>query len=334
MQHNKLVSIIVPVFNIEPPLLTKCINSLLRQDYTNFEILLIDDGSESDIAALCDDIAFIDDRIKVFHKKNGGVSSARNLGINNASGAYIAFVDGDDWVDNNFISLLVFALQSQVADLSIVGVDYVYTEGILNNIIPTVQITKNVLVLNKSELYAKLLYSEYIGGYLCNKLFKKELINRLLDECLYICEDFEFVADYCQNISCAAYVDIMAYHYLQKSDGSFKVPSYSSRSFSLISAREKITDIYRRNSPENVIEMEKSVLKVALNLRARYKLSKINNKQEYAVIRSTIKKYFKKIIVTNDIFLLEKVNIIFTYAFPGLLLRIKTAIIEGRRKNV
>ncbi len=103
---NNLVSVIVPVYNREN-YLRRCIDSILAQTYTNFELLLIDDGSTDNSGKICDEYAERDNRVKVFHKENGGVSSARNVGLDNAKGEYIIFVDSDDWVAVNYVELLL-----------------------------------------------------------------------------------------------------------------------------------------------------------------------------------------------------------------------------------
>ena len=98
------ISVIVPIFNAEKSI-SKCIDSLLVQTYIDYELLLIDDGSTDNSNKICDEYAEKDNRIKVFHKRNGGVSSARNFGIENASGEWIVFIDSDDWVDNDYLNI-------------------------------------------------------------------------------------------------------------------------------------------------------------------------------------------------------------------------------------
>lgn len=102
MQYQPLVSIIVPVYKAEI-YLRECIDSLLNIKYSNFEILLIDDGSPDNSGIICDEYAIKDSRIRVFHKENGGVSSARNLGLDNVKGEWVAFVDSDDYVSKSFL---------------------------------------------------------------------------------------------------------------------------------------------------------------------------------------------------------------------------------------
>lgn len=106
MNTSPLISIIIPVYNTEN-WLNECIDSVLNQTYQNFEILLIDDGSTDSSGAICDEYALLDNRVKVFHKPNGGVSSARNKGLEQAGGKWVAFVDADDTISENYLSSLL-----------------------------------------------------------------------------------------------------------------------------------------------------------------------------------------------------------------------------------
>lgn len=116
---NPTISVIVPVYNTEK-YLPRCIDSILAQTFTDFELLLIDDGSKDNSANICDEYAAKDQRVRVFHKQNGGVSSARNLGLDNASGEWVTFVDSDDWIDKFFLSII--DVDSLNADLIITAV--------------------------------------------------------------------------------------------------------------------------------------------------------------------------------------------------------------------
>ena len=108
MEVNKplpLISIIVPIYNIAE-YASECIQSLINQTYKNIEIILVDDGSTDHSPVICDEFAEQDERIKVIHKRNGGLSDARNAGLDVATGEYIGFVDGDDWVDEDMYETL------------------------------------------------------------------------------------------------------------------------------------------------------------------------------------------------------------------------------------
>ena len=110
------ISVIVPVYNVEQ-YLPRCIDSILDQTFTDFELLLIDDGSKDKSGEICDNYAKKDSRIRVFHKENGGVSSARNLGLYNAKGKYIAFIDADDWVENEYLRIMYKHGEEECADI-------------------------------------------------------------------------------------------------------------------------------------------------------------------------------------------------------------------------
>ena len=111
MIDNCKISIVIPVYNVEK-YLQECVDSVVKQSYKNIEIILVDDGSKDNSPKLCDELAKTDDRIKVIHKENGGVSSARNVGLANAEGEYIAFVDADDFVlADSFIRALKYMQQ-------------------------------------------------------------------------------------------------------------------------------------------------------------------------------------------------------------------------------
>ena len=122
------VSIIVPVYKVEP-YLDRCVASILAQTYPNLEVILGDDGSPDNCPALCDAWAQRDARIRVIHKKNGGLSDARNVGLDAASGAYISFVDSDDYIAENFIETLYDLLHEYHTDISAVHWKLVYADA-------------------------------------------------------------------------------------------------------------------------------------------------------------------------------------------------------------
>lgn len=115
---NELISIIVPIYNVEN-YLQQCLDSIRNQTYQNFECLLINDGSPDNSADICREYVEKDSRFRYFEKENGGVSSARNLGIERSGGAYITFIDSDDWVDSDYLELLYMKINEYNADLAV-----------------------------------------------------------------------------------------------------------------------------------------------------------------------------------------------------------------------
>jgi glycosyltransferase involved in cell wall biosynthesis len=121
---NELISVVVPIYNVEN-YIRRCVNSIINQSYTNLEIILVDDESPDNCPKICDEYSENDKRIKVIHQKNAGLSGARNAGINVAKGECIAFVDSDDFLANDFISILYQALNDTNSDIAMCKYEYV-----------------------------------------------------------------------------------------------------------------------------------------------------------------------------------------------------------------
>ncbi|WGE65244.1 glycosyltransferase [Actinobacillus equuli] len=173
---KSIISIIVPVYNVSF-YLKRCIDSLLQQTYTNLEIILVNDGSTDDSGKICDNYKIIDDRIKVIHKENGGLSSARNIGIASASGEYIGFVDSDDWVTPDMFEYLYFILRQNNADISVSSCMRCNSIEEGENLILKNK-THTITVCSQEEYMKKFMKidSQTIEYYACNKLYKRELL--------------------------------------------------------------------------------------------------------------------------------------------------------------
>lgn len=169
MNHSTLVSIIVPVYEVEAYLST-CIDSLLTQTYQNIEIILVDDESPDRCPQICDNYAMKDSRIQVFHKKNGGAASARNVGLDNASGKYVCFVDSDDVVCKTYVAALVARLEATNADLAVCGYYelYKYKKEVIECI-------RSNRILSQKEYLLQFL-DDWTCGLIWNKIFKREKI--------------------------------------------------------------------------------------------------------------------------------------------------------------
>ena len=118
---NPLISVIVPIYNVEK-YLARCVDSIVNQTYKNLEIILVDDGSPDRCPQMCDDYAEKDSRIKVVHKKNGGLSDARNAGMAVATGEYISFIDSDDWIETSMFELLINNIFQYDCEISCGGI--------------------------------------------------------------------------------------------------------------------------------------------------------------------------------------------------------------------
>lgn len=171
MTENALVSVIVPVYQVEK-YLERCIDSILNQSYHNLEILLIDDGSKDKSGVICDAYACRDSRIQVYHKKNGGLSDARNYGIDRAKGEYLAFIDSDDFISYDFIQVLLEISIKYQSDITVC--DF---ERVSGDVLSGLE-SDGIKVYTKAEALAEICKNtgrHVLMTVAWNKLYKKEL---------------------------------------------------------------------------------------------------------------------------------------------------------------
>lgn len=176
-KNEDLISIIIPVYNVED-YLERCINSIINQTYKNLEIIIVDDGSTDNSGKICDMYKEKDSRIKVFHKKNGGLSDARNYGMKYAYGKYIAFCDSDDFVDKKMYEILYNNLIENNADISITNY---YKFSSSEEITDNYDYKKNdkITVYDKIGMFDHLFDDYLLSMVAWNKLYKKELLENL-----------------------------------------------------------------------------------------------------------------------------------------------------------
>lgn len=228
--NTPLISVIVPVYNVEK-YLPRCIDSILNQTYKNLEIILVDDGSPDNCPAICDEYAQKDSRIKVIHKANGGVSSARNVGLDVATGEYIGFVDSDDWIEPDMYEFLFMRATDYNVDISRCASVWEYGKGRCEEIL-TDNENENMFLLDGEDLILDLVNGAWDEGVVWNKLYKKEIVKNVrFREDIAFCEDCLFnyyvfksncdIKEVCSNT--------MKYHYLQKD-----APDISKRDFDRI----------------------------------------------------------------------------------------------------
>lgn len=213
-----MVSIIVPVYNAEQ-VIGRCIESVMKQEYKDFELLLVDDGSTDASGEICDRYAEKDQRIRVIHKENGGVSAARNLALEEARGTYLQFIDSDDWITLDATGLLVRAAQEHECDLVISDFYRVVGERVSHK----GDIDENE-VFGREEFAAHMMENpaDFYYGVLWNKLYRRELVEtyRLrMDAAISWCEDFMFNLEYIRHADRFFALQVPIYYYV-KTKGS------------------------------------------------------------------------------------------------------------------
>lgn len=215
---NPLISIIVPIYNVEK-WLTKCLSSIKKQTYQNIEVLLIDDGSKDNSPQICERYSKTDFRFKYYKKRNGGLSDARNYGIDRANGEYLAFIDSDDYVSVNYIEVLYEQLVSSKAEVAICGFNRVNEKGYLLDSINLDVTSKKVL--SGDEVITLSFDSENYGWALAcawNKLYKKELFESLRFEKNRYYEDGLIFPFLFKKVKKAVIVHKPLYFYIQRNN--------------------------------------------------------------------------------------------------------------------
>lgn len=191
---QELISIIVPIFNTEK-YLHQCLDSILSQSYGNFECLLINDGSIDASASICREYVAKDARFRYFEKENGGVSSARNLGIERSGGAYITFIDSDDWVEFDYLEVLYSAIIQETADIS-VSTYRTYEMSKNQWLFHAFKRVKHQKVFSRQELFNQLIFLDSLDssyGFASCKLVRKSVLTGIwFNESTHLGEDMEF----------------------------------------------------------------------------------------------------------------------------------------------
>ena len=205
------ISIIVPVYKVEK-YLDRCVESIVNQTYKNLEIILVDDGSPDNCPQMCDKWAKKDSRIKVIHKQNGGVSSARNIGLDNATGEYIQFADSDDYLELNACELLINNMKETNADWVIANFNRIGSKFHQTEIIEK--------VMDNNFNTFKYMYEKRINGGIWNKLYLKSLIKFKFNENQKISEDFIFNCEYLQNCRKISFINDYIYNYISNDDSA------------------------------------------------------------------------------------------------------------------
>ncbi|MGL5682630.1 MAG: glycosyltransferase family 2 protein [Marinifilaceae bacterium] len=228
--NTPLISIIVPVYNVEQ-YLPKCIDSILAQTYTNFEVLLINDGSPDNCGAICDRYAEQDNRIRVFHKENEGVSSARNIGLDKAIGEWISFIDSDDWVEQEYLSSFINQIELETkVDLIFQGYKKIYASQSKEVRLSAIS------YIDMTDAFVNLHINHDFFGYTCIKLYRHSVIknNRLrFNKDITISEDLVFSLQYIQHCRKIVILDCCNYNYRQDNVNSLMRRIYTYKQISI-----------------------------------------------------------------------------------------------------
>ena len=241
--NEEKISIIVPVYNVEA-YLERCVESILKQTYTNLEILLVNDGSTDKSGELCDKLALRDHRIRVIHKENGGLSDARNRGIDEASSNLIGFIDSDDYIDEDMYETLYRQMVASKADLSMCGHYDVYHQ------IPEKQVAEiKTWELMPEEAIKMVMEAKILSVTAVNKLYKKALFEQLRFRIGKIAEDAFIMVDLIHQCSKIVATNEKKYYYVHR-ENSITTQKFSLKFLNVIEAYEQNAKIISENYPD------------------------------------------------------------------------------------
>lgn len=210
---GNLISVIIPVYNVSD-YLERCVDSAINQTYKNLEIILVDDGSTDNSPIICDNYAKKNENIKVYHKKNGGLSDARNYGLEKSKGEYIYFLDSDDWIEEDTIKNLYNALCDVKADVSIGKIYFCCKEEDLNKFTDI----NNYLMMNSVETITEMAKGDNFAFFAPNKLYKKILFKDIIFPIGKKYEDIYTIYKVIDRAKKIVYTPNAKYAYFQRED--------------------------------------------------------------------------------------------------------------------
>ncbi|MGN1420911.1 MAG: glycosyltransferase family 2 protein [Eubacterium sp.] len=304
---TQMITVIVPVYNVEK-YLDRCIESVVNQTYKNLEIILVDDGSPDNCPAMCDAWAEKDNRIKVIHKENGGVSSARNIGLDNANGEYIGFVDSDDYIAEDMFENLFNKINTDNCQMSVCGI---FFQG------KSISFKNEELISGNEAINRLFNYRDYqsFSGWTWNKLFLASVIkqNRLkFDENICFCEDVLFVYEYLKSVEFVKLINKSFYYYTFREDACTVNKNYKNDSEIL-----KLIDYFFNDITDEQIMQQVLVwsLKFWVVCVDNYAFEGFE-KSAGIISRKRIKKHIKQIYKSKKLDLATKIKCTIVVLFP------------------
>lgn len=302
-----LISVIVPVYNVEK-YLKKCVESIIRQTYKNIEIILVDDGSTDNSGKICDELKSKDERIKVFHKKNGGLSDARNYGIERMSGKWVTFIDSDDYIFSKYIEKLYSILESNKAEISICDPVHVFGENK-----PEFKEETNIIIYNSLGAIQTMWYQTSFLPSAWGKLYKSDIFKNLRFTKGIIFEDIDIMHEIFMKANKIVYSTAQYYAYVHR-ENSITTQKFSEKDLYILNVCEKIEKFALKEGNKDLINASIAYsvvgnMRVYLNVPRNNKeyISYIKNAEEY------IKLNGKSVLKDKNVRKKTKVGLILFY---------------------
>lgn len=324
-EKRPMISVIVPVYNVEE-YLGRCLDSIVGQTYDNFEIILVDDGSTDSSGKICDRYAKSDDRIKVVHRKNGGLSAARNSGIEVVDGEYITFIDSDDYVARDYLEVLFETIRDNNAEISAVKQYVEYPNRTMDTG------TGKKYVLSSEQVFEKMLYGEDFDVSAWGKLYRRSLFEEVRFPEGQLFEDSAttyLLIGQCKRI---AMKSIPLYYYVMRSD-SITNKSFSVKKFDLIKSTKAMTDYIVKKYPGLEAACERRLMYAYLSTLSQLAKAKSPSKEYINRLMPYIKKHREIVLKDSRTPRRDRVALYFTkFGFRGFCFAWNFySVLTGRR---
>lgn len=313
-KEQPLISVIVPVYNVEK-YLKKCVDSITSQTYKNLEILLVDDGSTDSSGQICNEFEKNDARIKVIHKKNGGLSDARNAGLDRAKGQYYAFIDSDDYIQDNTIEIMLNAVKKNKSEIAICNMIRFLEEGeTLQFYCPT---DHEVLYQGKQR------YKTLNQPSVCNKLFEAKLFEGIRFPKGKYYEDTFVYHEVLYRANNIVLTGTDSYWYLSREDSIVGQPQYTERYFDFIEAVYKRADFLLKHdvqpyAKEACLSLYAAIANAESNIEENTKTI-----EKFSIARKQYTLAYNELMKTkNQIGIKQKLRLMLLKYFPKLHVKI------------
>ena len=315
------ISVIVPIYNVEP-YLKKCIDSIINQTYKNLEIILVDDGSPDNCGQICDDYAKKDTRIKVIHKKNGGLSDARNAGLEVCTGNFLSFVDSDDWIELNTYEVMMKNMNEYNADIVVSNINYVYKDKVESK-----YSEDKIRCFNKEEAMKELIKDGLVQAVVWNKLYKREFIDNLRFKVGKLNEDEFFTYKICAKAERIVYIPEPLYQYRQRENSI--MGAYSLKRLDSVDALYERLQFIKLNFPKLYNDEKIIFCNVCIYNYQMLLKSNISNKESKKKLIKYRKEIHFRVRDLNNINIQQKVYILLSKISLDLCCRLRNKLRIG-----
>lgn len=305
---QKMISIIIPVYNVKE-YLTKCVESIVNQSYPKLEIILVDDGSTDGSGEICDLLSWEDERIQVIHKKNGGLSSARNAGIDIAKGDFIGFVDSDDYIAEEMYEVLLTNLQKNAADISICNRWYEREDGTK---FLRYKPTADVMIMDSKKAILEMNSFRTFDMSVCDKLYQRELFEGIRFPEGKLSEDFYIMYRLFDKAEKICYISAPLYYYMQRT-GSI---SHNKKiNFDFVKAAKEQMEYIEKKYPELAGCVHSSYASANMTVYNFHKKNKVKCPKEVKIeLQKNVKGNLAYVLKNRELSLVKKIQaLLFVY---------------------